>query len=230
LICLKLQLSLLRFPSKNEWFGYGPWIEHRDEVIKVAQILIELGLRLCELLLSCNITTGLSGYLNDLSCAVDTVLLTTAVQELAIAVEFTFRLLKSEAGNVSAKGEAFPRQWQSLQQEFILVIRRFDAMFLTSELSYLLSQFSCLGDGSKEIFIMSVLRTAMRDCTAEDIIRHLCIGLNSVSYEEQLYLSGSQSKLLCRFFGTIYKVMYINYIYSLIFNFLLSPGHLPLSP
>jgi len=230
LTCFKLQLSLLLFPSTNEWLGNGPWIEHRDEVILVAQILIEFGLRLCEFLLSCEITTGLSGYLNDLSRAVDTILLTTAVQELAIAVHFTFRLLKSEARNFSAKEEAFHRQWQSLQEEFILVIRRFDAMFLTSDLSYLLSQFSCLGDGSKEIFIMSVLRTGTKDSTAADIIRQLCIGLNSVKHEEELHKRGSQSKLLCRFFGTIYKVVYINYIYSFIQTYLLSPGHVPLSP
>jgi hypothetical protein len=188
------------------WIGSGPWIDHRNATIEVILLFIGIGIRACDLLSSaCGIDSHYTQYFNELNELASKVLIRTSIQEVREVLKEVFADFWVPVVQESAEC----REFDDLCNELTATDARYNDIYLKTELAYILSQFSCLGEGNKSctVRIMSMLRISGNECEAADVIRQLCIGLES-SEEEQRILDSNPcgEELRCHFLGALFKV------------------------
>ena len=169
-------------------------------------LFIDIGIRACDLLSStCGIDSHYKQYLYELNELASKVLIRTSIQEVREVLKEVF----ADFWVPVVQENAECREFDDLCNELTAADARFNDLFLKTELAYILSQFSCLGEGNKScnVRIMSMLRISGKECEAADIIRQLCIGLES-SQEEQRILDSNPcgEELSCHFLGALFKV------------------------
>ena len=169
-------------------------------------LFIDIGIRACDLLLSnCGIESPYTQYFSELNELAIKVLIRTSIQEVREGLKQVF----ADFWVLLVQENADCREFDDMCNELTAADTRFNDLFLKTELAFILSQFSCLGEGNKSctVSIMSMLRISGKPCEAADIIRQLCIGLES-SVEEQRILDSNPTgeELRCHFLAVIFKV------------------------
>jgi len=202
--------SNLIFPSENDWAGFGPWAESIQEAILVASLLISLAIRACEFLVRVtDEPTGFTTYFKRLNELDDNVLVSKTLVELVLANDSLFALFTLAVMEAAIQSDK--DIWAELEKEKLSVIARYDAIYRSSELAYVISFFDCMSDGRMRGYIISLFRTGKKSHDVADFLRQLCYGLCTEVKEEEL----SREAPACRFLATIYKV--VSFVLSVFF-------------